>query len=276
MPNWSPNDLGDNRTMIESVSSKSGKSQPKTTAGETRTVPPPVAPVATKASAAVAAKPASAHRAIALNLRVSERRLVLGTVDVLLINVALVLSIWLTGNFVPSLDNLLANVKWPITLSIVWLAFANFFDCYSLARAASAFNSVRNSALAVGFTVIVYTVFIPTLTPPLSTRGAIFLFALLGFVLVGAWRLTYAKVFVQPWFRQRALVVGAGEAGRVLAAAIQSASHNDANPYRGTGYELVGFIDDDLGLHGDLIDGIPSRGTIRLWLSRHKPWMSTK
>jgi exopolysaccharide biosynthesis polyprenyl glycosylphosphotransferase len=246
--------------MIDSVPHTAGKLPSQTTTGETLTVPPPIAPIAAKQVAAVATAPARAHRAITLNLRVSERRSVLGVIDVLLINVALLLSIWLTGSFVPNMDNLLANLKWPITLSIVWLAFANFFDCYNLARAASAFNSVRNSALAVGCTVLVYTVFIPTLTPPLSTRGAIFLFVLIGFVFVGAWRVAYAKVFVQPWFRQRALVVGAGDAGRVLAAAIQSAPHNEANPYHGTGYELVGFIDDDLALHGDPVDGIPIVG----------------
>jgi exopolysaccharide biosynthesis polyprenyl glycosylphosphotransferase len=252
VPKWSPNDLVNNHPMIDSVPHTSGKAPPKTAAGsQTVADSPPVSSVA--ATPVVSAPP---RRTVSLNLRVSERRLVLGTIDVLLINVALLLSIWLTGSFTPSMDSLLANVKWPITLSIVWLAFANFFDCYSLARAASAFNSVRNSALAVGFTVLVYTVFIPTLTPPLSTRGTIFLFALFGFILVSAWRMTYAKVFVQPWFRQRVLVVGAGGAGRVLAAAIQSAPHNEANPYRGTGYELAGFIDDDLALHGNPIDGI--------------------
>jgi exopolysaccharide biosynthesis polyprenyl glycosylphosphotransferase len=73
----------------------------------------------------------------------------------------------------------------------------------------------------------------------------------------------YAKLFVQPWFQQRALVVGAGKAGQVLISAIQAAPANDANPYRGTGYQLVGVIDDDPARRGEMIEGVPILGDHR-------------
>jgi exopolysaccharide biosynthesis polyprenyl glycosylphosphotransferase len=68
---------------------------------------------------------------------------------------------------------------------------------------------------------------------------------------------------VQPWFQQRALVIGAGKAGRMLVRAIQAAPANDANPYRGTGYQLVGIIDDDPAQRDEVIDGVPVLGDNR-------------
>jgi len=163
---------------------------------------------------------------------------------------------------VPSVDNLLGNAKWFITLAIVWLASAVFFDCYSLSRAANAISSVRNSALAAVAMSIAY-VLIPFLTPPLTTRGVIFYFGGLALVFIMAWRTAYARLFVQPWFQQRALIVGAGTAGRAMAAAMRAAPRNDANPYRGTGYELVGFIDDNTALHDEAIEGVAVLGDNR-------------
>jgi exopolysaccharide biosynthesis polyprenyl glycosylphosphotransferase len=206
----------------------------------------------------VANSPARHSRSI-FSMRVSERKLALAVLDILLVNLALVVALTQAGDFVPSPDNLLGNAKWFITLAFVWMASAVFFDCYSLSRAASAVNSVRNSALAVVAMSIAY-ILIPFLTPPLTTRGVIFYFGGLALVLIVAWRVFYARVFVQPWFQQRAVIVGAGTAGRAMASAMQAAPRNDANPYRGTGYELVGFIDDNAALHGGAIEGVAVLG----------------
>jgi exopolysaccharide biosynthesis polyprenyl glycosylphosphotransferase len=202
------------------------------------------------------------HSHSSLGLRVSERKLALGVLDILLVNLALIAALTQVGEFAPTAENLLGNAKWFITLAIVWLASAVFFDCYSLARAASAINSARNSALAVAATSIAY-VLIPFLTPPLTTRGVIFYFSGLALVLITLWRVAYARIFVQPWFQQRAIIVGAGTAGRVMASAMRAAPRNDANPYRGTGYELVGFIDDNGALHDQEIEGVTVLGNNR-------------
>ena len=61
------------------------------------------------------------------------------------------------------------------------------------------------------------------------------------------------------WFQQRALIVGAGRAGRGLLEAMQAAP-SDANPYRGTGYHILGFIDDDVNLYNGCIGGVPVLG----------------
>lgn len=193
-----------------------------------------------------------------LRLLTSERRVLLALMDIALINVALLATWTLRFGGQASPLTLLAPVKWYVTLTVVWVLVALFFDLYDLARAASTTAIVRSASAAVFVAVLVYT-FIPRLTPPLMSRGAPFLFAGMAWVLVVGWRVIYSQLFVQPWFKQRALVVGAGWAGRTLAEAMQMAPH-DANPYRGTGYQFLGFIDDNCDLHGGRIQGIPVLG----------------
>ena len=193
-----------------------------------------------------------------LNLRASERRLLLLAFDVLLINLALLLAVWIGWNRVSTLSQLLLPYKWYITLTVVWVVVGLFFDVYNLARAANTFTIVRAAAAAAVATVLLYSL-IPSLTPILKSRTQIFVFLGLALLLLVGWRVLYSQFFVQPFFHQRALVVGAGWAGRTLVSAMQVAPH-DANPYRGTGYEFVGFIDDDPACAGTTVEDIPVLG----------------
>lgn len=193
-----------------------------------------------------------------LRLRVSERKALLFGVDLCLVNVALISS-WLLGArlFAPTVSGMWL-LRWNISLSLLWLFLALFFDTYNLARAATAFYGVRGVTAAFLVTALIYT-FIPVVTPPLLSRGLIFFFVGLGMLSLGAWRFAYARLFVQPWFTQRALVVGAGWAGRTLAEAL-STHVGEANPYRGTGYTLVGFVDDDPLRREQQLVGVPVLG----------------
>ncbi len=193
-----------------------------------------------------------------LRLRTSERKLLLLVVDVLLLNFALGVSWFARDNTPAPLSTALAPIKWYITLTVVWYLWAQFFELYDLPRAASTTTIVRSATLAVAATVLVY-VLIPRLTPPLASRGPVFLFLFLAWGGVVAWRIVYARAFVQPWFKQQALVVGAGWAGRTLVEMLQEATH-DANPYRGTGYVLRGFIDDNKALTDAEFGGVPVLG----------------
>jgi exopolysaccharide biosynthesis polyprenyl glycosylphosphotransferase len=195
-------------------------------------------------------------------LRVSERRLSLAAVDILVVNLSLLIVTSLLADFVPTADNILGNSKWFITLTVVWLLSAVFFDCYNLARSASVTAILRSILLAALVSMFVYT-FIPFLTPPLTSRGLIYWLVLATAGSLVTWRLIYARVFVQPGFQQRALVVGAGQAGQALAAALRAAPTTDPNPYRGTGYQLVGFIDDNDGLQGATLEGVEVLGDHR-------------
>jgi exopolysaccharide biosynthesis polyprenyl glycosylphosphotransferase len=207
---------------------------------------------ASPATPAILAPPAKARN---FSLRASERLLVLGLMDIVLLNLALLVSLAPALGFAVTADTILANNKWFITLVIAWLGSATFFDCYSLVRAASTTASVRNTILAVVATVIVY-IFIPYITPPLTSRGALFYFGGLALVLLVGWRAFYARFFSQPMFQQRALIVGAGAAGSALINAMKTASQRASNPYRGTGYRIIGFIDDDTRLRDTTIQEV--------------------
>jgi exopolysaccharide biosynthesis polyprenyl glycosylphosphotransferase len=193
-----------------------------------------------------------------LRLRTSERKLLLWVADALAINGALLLALLLRTEFIASVRDVLALGKWFVTLSLVWLACALFFGCYSLARATSTFHSVRSSGLAALVTTLVY-ILVPWFTPPLHSRSLILIFGALGVGSIVAWRVTYAQLFVQPRFEQRALVVGAGRAGQRLIAALRTASTED-NPFRCAGYRLIGFVDDNPDYVGTEVEGVPVLG----------------
>lgn len=193
-----------------------------------------------------------------LRIRTSERKIFLFLVDILIVNLSLAISWLLAADSGFTVETITAPYKWYLTLTLVWCISAFIFDVYNLARSASTTNIVRNIALAGVTAVLVYTL-IPVLTPPLQNRRLLFVFSALVVGGLIAWRIVYAQLFVQPHFRQRALVIGAGWAGRTLVEMLSSVTH-DANPFRGTGYDLVGFIDDNQKLTGTTVAGIPVLG----------------
>jgi exopolysaccharide biosynthesis polyprenyl glycosylphosphotransferase len=187
----------------------------------------------------------------------------LAVIDLVAINAALFATLILRQDFQPDLVPGAQSINWFVILSVLWLAVALFVDVYSLARAASAWHSFWTSAAAVLLTDIVYLL-IPYVTPPLpAARLNILSFIVLTTLAVGAWRVFYASVFVQPGFHQRALVVGAGMAGRTLAQAVAATAGTEGNPFFGTGYQLIGFIDDDAEKQDSSIEGVPVVGTRR-------------
>jgi exopolysaccharide biosynthesis polyprenyl glycosylphosphotransferase len=191
-----------------------------------------------------------------LGLHASERRLLLRAADLLLLNASLVAALWLTTDLIPDLRALWSGAKWFITLSILWLMVAAVFDVYNLARAASVSAGVMAIMAAALLAGAVYML-IPWLTPPIVSRGQGYFFVALATTNLCAWRFFYARLFVQPTFHRRVLVVGAGESGRHLVEALQSDfARRDANPFRGTGYQVLGFVDDDPLLQGQRISGV--------------------
>ena len=177
-----------------------------------------------------------------MGLRVSERRLLLAFVDFLLLIAALAIALTLRTDLLPELRLLFVSWKWVATLAVVWFAFAALFDVYDLARAASTTYSVRSAGMAAAISSFVYLL-IPWFTPSLVNRSQGFIFVVLSVLSIIVWRAAYAQLFTQPTFERRALILGTTEAGRALAKALRSPFvQEDANPFRGTGQVLLGFI----------------------------------
>jgi len=195
-----------------------------------------------------------------MGLRVSERLLLLRFADSFLLCASLIVSVALRTDLLPDFSAVLLNIKWLVTLVAVWALMASVFDIYNLARAADPNYGLWSVIGAVSVTSVLY-VLIPWLTPPLVNRTQPFLFFALAVISVSVWRLIYTQLFIQPVFQRRALVVGAGQSGQALVKALgRQGSNQQANPYSGTGHELIGFVDDNPNLLGVMVDGVPVLG----------------
>ena len=209
----------------------------------------------------VAAALAPQGDATRVRLRTSERKLLLLLVDIVLVVGALTLAIRVRTEWLDPPGAFMALWRWWVALVILWWLIANLLECYDLARAASAPHSIISAGAAAALTVMVYS-WIPVFSPPLASRKLVLLFMLLAVGGLAAWRGLYAVLIVQPNFQQRALVLGAGQAGRALAQALQRTEATSAlNPLRGTGYRIAGFLDDDAAKQaGDPVAGVPVLG----------------
>lgn len=195
-----------------------------------------------------------------LGLRTSERVLLLLVVDVALLVASLALAVAIRTDWLTSAGAFFALWRWWLTLAIVWWIVAQFLEAYDLARAAIAPQSMLAAGGAAAVAVLLYHM-VPVFSPPLLSRGLslIFLLAAVGSVMV--WRGLYAVLFVQPAFETRLLVVGAGTAGQALARLFHREEEGSLNPYRGTGYRVVGFLDDDPAKLGvSQVGGVPVLG----------------
>lgn len=189
----------------------------------------------------------------------SERRMLLALVDALVLNVGLLSALALHFDYAFSLHSLIAAWGYPLLLTVLWFVWSSFFDCYDLAVAADASQSVWHSLRASLATSLTYLV-IPYFSPPfLVSRSTALTFVLLATASIPLWRLLYASVFVQPAFQRRVLIVGAGRSGSELARLL-SATAAEGNPYAGSGYVAVGFVDDDPVKVGGTVAGLPVLG----------------
>jgi exopolysaccharide biosynthesis polyprenyl glycosylphosphotransferase len=194
-----------------------------------------------------------------LALTSSERRLVLGVADLLILNGVLLAVLALRLDYRLSLDTIARAPIYFVLLTVVWAVWASFFDCYDLPRTADASRSAWSTAGAALLTGLAYLA-IPFYTPHFpASRLSSYLFVGLLTVSVPAWRVLYASVFVQPTFQRRLLVVGAGLCGSELARTLASMPQY-GNPYAGSGYRIVGFVDDDPAKAGTEVEGVPVLG----------------
>jgi exopolysaccharide biosynthesis polyprenyl glycosylphosphotransferase len=179
-----------------------------------------------------------------MHLTAAERRVVLVAADLAVVNLALAAAAVLWTSFGPIPAALLALWKWFVTLSVVWLMVGSALDIYDPVRAASATYSATNSGLTALLAGGAYLM-IPWFAPPLDRR--LFAVTFVGLAVVGVvlWRAVYARVFYQPSFKRRVLVVGRDAMARRAVEALQVGRDAErANPFRGTGYEVVRVVEE--------------------------------
>ena len=182
----------------------------------------------------------------------SERRLVLMALDLLAVNGALLLALALRPGYGLEGTLVLRHPLWFLLLSLLWMLIAQTFDAYD-PRVVAKFSSSARSVLQAGLITAGVYLLIPYVTPPLPTsRSALLAFPLFAVGALLAGRGFYRVVMTQPALRRRALIIGAGWAGRTIAEAL--AEHGDGT------YQVVGFVDDDPAKLGRGAWGPGSRG----------------
>jgi exopolysaccharide biosynthesis polyprenyl glycosylphosphotransferase len=126
---------------------------------------------------------------------------------------------------------------WFLILCGVWLGVANAFDAYD-SRVLGKLDTSVPAVVRAGVTAVLLYMLIPHITPPLPTsRLTLVSFPVLAVGMLSIGRVLYAWGHHTSVYEQRALIVGAGWAGRTVAGALLEDGQ--------AGYRLMGFIDDD-------------------------------
>lgn len=189
-------------------------------------------------------------------LQLAERRLLLVSVDLLLVNAAVLIGLRLGAirshwPFGPAF--LVQNIGWFIALSLLWFLLAAASDLFNLRVASDAFSSLYATSKVALQVLAIYAFvffFLPHGTLP---RHVLAFFAAISLVFIFIWRWVYATLFSRSYFDRRVVVVGAGWAGRTIVQAIK----DNQTP----GYKVLGFIDDDPAKRDQVILGLPVLGT---------------
>lgn len=200
-------------------------------------------------------------KSLGIGLRLPERKLLLSVMDLAILNSALLITLAIRQQFPIGGPMWGYNLMWSISLSCLWLVVGAIFDVYNLSKAAKAMPSLWAVVCTALITTIGYQ-FIPYVTPSLpANRFEAFILVALAVLGLPVWRVLYAFLIIQPVFEQRTMIVGAGSAGTALMRAIAEAS--GVGSHVGSGYRVLGFIDDDPAKQNTSVEGVPVLGTHR-------------
>lgn len=190
-----------------------------------------------------------------LQLRLSERRLLLMVGDMLAVMASVILSllIWslvagkpFTGEFVAP------QIGWFFVLAVLWLLLAGANDFYELRIAADRRVSLQHLGIINLQMLVVYLVIFFFSPREALPRLFIFYYGAVSFVLITLWRMMNPALVGWASVARRILIIGTEEeAIRVLIEAIQS---------RGEGsYTILGIIGQP-GDVGRVMAGVPVVG----------------
>ena len=181
------------------------------------------------------------------SLKLSDRRILLLVIDLLIILITTLFSLWIHARGLKSLTFNLAyladQVGWLVLLASLWLFSAYINGLYDPIKSAALEDTVtlliRSGIIVLVVYLLIFFYTAPTLILP---RGIVVYQIVSGFIIISGWRLFYINVFGRPRFARKVLIIGAGWAGQTVAQAILEIAANQ--------YQIVGFIDDDTSKSG--------------------------
>ena len=155
------------------------------------------------------------------SLKLSDRKIMLLTVDLLLILITTLFSLWIHANGRPSLTfnfpYLVDHVGWLILLSALWLFTAYVHGLYDPIKISIPEETVLLLIRSGTIVLIVYLfIFFYTAPTIILPRGIVVYQIISGFLLISIWRFIYIFVFGQPRFTRKIVILGAGWAGKTV------------------------------------------------------------
>jgi exopolysaccharide biosynthesis polyprenyl glycosylphosphotransferase len=195
------------------------------------------------------------RRPIFLRLRSGERRFILFIGDLVAVGLAMLLSLvaWSQSDWLDlSMEFLHQRLPfWFYLLPLLWLLLN--FQLYDIRRASQRRATLINILGAAGIGLFLYLIIFFVSNPDIALpRRGVAIFIASAALLTLLWRMAYIAIFTTPMFMRRALIVGAGRAGAILAQIIRKAIPPP--------FYLVGYIDDDEQKMGALVENYPVLG----------------
>lgn len=190
-----------------------------------------------------------------LQLRFSERRLLLMSGDVIAVVVAVFVALlfWADQAGEPfDIDFVLPRSFWFFALALLWLILAGANDFYELALAARRGASLQRLTLITSQMFVVYLVVFFLSPRDELPRLFILYYGVVSFVLVALWRLANPALVGWAATARRVLIVGKGSAVESVVQAIEQEAP--------LAYEVRGIIADE-GAVGTMIAGVPVIGS---------------
>jgi exopolysaccharide biosynthesis polyprenyl glycosylphosphotransferase len=187
-----------------------------------------------------------------IHLRPSEQRAILFVGDVVVTIIAVIIALYYWAyqdlQFDFSIRFVLERVPgWFYLLALGWLIL--LVDLYDVHRAANLRDTIRGIAVAAIAGFVVYAV-IYLISPKGSLpRQGVGAYLAVAAVLTLSWRLIYIRLYTDPAFMRRVLIIGAGNAGSTLVSAYRKLWPPP--------FFLVGLIDDDPTKSESAIEGYP-------------------
>jgi len=146
-----------------------------------------------------------------LQLRISERRLLLMIGDVLGVTIStfIALYIWSQAAKVPfTVEFILPRSYWFFVLPIFWLILASANDFYQLRVAANRWQSLQRLALITAQMILVYMMVFFLSPRDELPRLFIFYYGILAFITVALWRLLNPALLGWASTARRVLIIG--------------------------------------------------------------------
>jgi exopolysaccharide biosynthesis polyprenyl glycosylphosphotransferase len=197
-----------------------------------------------------------------MHFELSERKLLLRIVDVIVVLLALYL---LTLSFTVSYFTFSeATFYWSVVFSIYLLLFGGIFEMYHLPVASNAFEILKSTLLTTSLTVLFF-LFTPFISPqlPQSRLDFVVFYATVFFSLY-SWRVFYVRYLASNRFAQNVILICDKTQLQQLVVDLY-----EADPL----YRIIGYVNSDQSDTSVLISAVPREipiPTLRKYVSRYK------